>query len=379
MNKTLYFSLIAALLILCHGCGDQQRRRRGPRITSPEVHPDRTVTFRYMAPEADTVKISIQFEQEALAMNKDDDGVWSITLGPVEPDIYPYYFLVDGIQVMDPGNPLYFTNERFKNSLVDIPGDTPLVHSLQDVPHGTVTYEYYNSGTLGLTGRFLVYTPPGYDENPDKVYPVFYLISGTTDTDETYFKVGHTNLILDNLIASGEAKPMIIVMPYGNPAAYFSEPGTPPPPEREDGMDRFAEDLINDIMPFVEKNYRILTERESRAIGGFSRGGGQALRVGLGNIDKFSYVCAYASYLREEQIEGDFKEIFSNPEKTNRQLKLLWISVGTEDFLYEPASEFINLLEGRGIEHKTLISSGGHTWMNARLFLAESVTLFFRD
>ena len=187
----------------------------GPHYPSPIVHPDNTVTFNLNAPQAKNVRISAQFAPKA-DMQRLDNGVWTITLGPVTPDIYPYCFEVDGIAVMDPQNPEWFPNEKFKNSLLDVRGDKPLAHELRSVPHGKVDYVNYYSETMGVYGNAIVYTPPTYDKNPDRKYPVFYLISGTTDTEEVYFKVGRMNLILDNLIAEGKAKEMIIVLPYGN-------------------------------------------------------------------------------------------------------------------------------------------------------------------
>lgn len=256
---------------------------RGPLVVSPQVNADKTVTFRYQAPQAKTVELSAQFEKAPVAMTKDAQGIWSVTVGPVKPDIYPYSFRVDGVTVMDPANVAFFPNERFKASLVDVPGDTPLIHAMRDVPHGSINYEYYPSMS-GTTGSVVVYTPPGYDQSPTKKYPVYYLISGTTDTEETFFKVGKTNLILDNLLAEGKVKPMIIVMPYGNIAARISEQkggSKPADPTVRDGADAvkrandFATDLVSNVIPYVEKNYRALANRENRAIGGFSRGVGK--------------------------------------------------------------------------------------------------------
>src|SRR5688500_7159982 len=201
----------------------------GPIIISPQVNPDKTVVFRYLAPMASEIKLSGQFLKEPVTMKKDSVGIWSATVGPIKPDVYPYSFSVDGVTVMDPANVSFFPNERFKASLVDVPGDTPLIHSMRDVPHGTITYEYYASVENSI-GSLVIYTPPGYEKDPSKKYPVFYLISGTTDTEETWFKVGRTNLIMDNLIAEGKAKPMIIVMPYGNPKARIAEQTGQPKP-----------------------------------------------------------------------------------------------------------------------------------------------------
>src|SRR6187455_2907575 len=215
---------------------------RGPLVISPQVNTDNRVTFRYLARSARVVKLSAQFEKAPVEMKKDELGIWSVTIGPFKPDIYPYSFLVDGVTVMDPANTAFFPNERFKASLVDVPGFTPLIHAVRDVPHGSVNYEYYPS-VKGTTGSIVVYTPPGYDRDAAKKYPVFYLISGTTDTEETFFKVGRTNLILDNLIAEGKAKPMIIVMPYGNMEARIAEQKAAPKPA--DPMSREGAEAVS--------------------------------------------------------------------------------------------------------------------------------------
>ena len=359
---------------------------RGPFIVSPEVKSDNTVTFRYLAPRAGIVKLSGQFQKGPVEMSKDSLGIWSITVGPLKPDIYPYSFQVDGVTVMDPANVAFFPNERFKASLVDVPGDKPLIHALKPVPHGTVTYDYYPSAE-GSTGSFVIYTPPGYNKNTAEQYPVFYLISGTTDTEETFFKVGRTNLILDNLISEGKAKPMIIVMPYGNPAARIAEqrgkskPADPRAREGTEAITRaklFEVDLVTNLIPYVEKNYRALKDRNSRAVGGFSRGGGQTLRTAFGNMDKFAWVCCYSAYLSVDEMESAYRHVGENPENTNKQLKLLWVSVGDEDFLYPQTVEFIDYLKSKKVNHKSLITSGGHTWMNVRTYVSETAQLLFK-
>lgn len=358
---------------------------RGPLVVSPQVNADKTVTFRYQAPQAKAVELSAQFEKAPVPMTKDAQGIWSATVGPVKPDIYPYNFRVDGLSVMDPANVAFFPNERFKASLVDVPGDTPLIHAMRDVPHGSINYEYYPS-MEGTTGSLVVYTPPGYDQNQVKKYPVYYLISGTTDTEETFFKVGKTNLILDNLIAEGKAKPMIIVMPYGNIAARVAEQSggqKPADPTVRDGADAvkrandFTTDLVSNVIPYVEKNYRAIANRENRAIGGFSRGGGQTLRAAFSNMDKFAWVCAYSSYLSPQEMDGNFSQIVAKPDQTNKQLKLLWVSVGSDDFLYKGTVEFMDYLKAKKVNYKSLITGGGHTWMNVKTYVAETTPLLF--
>ncbi|MDR2882624.1 MAG: esterase [Alistipes sp.] len=363
-------TILLSLALMVAGIASAQRR--GP-VVSPEVRDDCTVVFRYASASASEVLLDIQFLGAPLPMRKGDDGVWSVTVGPIVPDIYPYSFRVDGVTVMDPNNPDYFPNERHKGSLLDIPGPKLQTQAPQNVPHGAVNYDYYVSQSLGTTGRALVYTPPGYDANPDRRYPVFYLISGTTDTDETYFKVGRTNFILDNLIARGLAEPMIVVMPYGNPAYYF------PAGAEQRRTANFNTDLLGDLMPHIDATYRTVADRKSRAIGGFSRGGNQALTAGLNNLDKFAWLCSYASFAGQpEQFETSFPSLVADPARTNQQIELFWLGVGSEDFLYPNAKLFMDKLEQNGIRTVTRISGGGHTWMNARDYLEESAKQLFK-
>jgi enterochelin esterase-like enzyme len=271
---------------------------------------------------------------------------------------------------MDPQNPEWFPNEKFKNSLVEVRGKEPLNHEVTNVPHGSVDYTYYYSKTLEMYAPVVVYTPPGYDRSKKK-YPVFYLISGTTDTEETFFKVGRVNFIMDNLIAQGKAADMIIVMPYGNPGYYLKEPKF---------VDYFSKDLIGDLMPFIESNYRTVNDRDHRAIAGFSRGGGQSLRCGLGNFDKFSYIISYSSYIGTEEFEKNYTSIYEDPAKTNKKMNLFWLGVDKADFLYGGATEFMELMDKYGLETVKLETEGfrGHTWMAVKAFLNETLPLLFQ-
>ena len=368
LKKFLSIFCLVALLLPAMAQPHRGGRPTGPSSASPIVHQDNTVTFNLNAPHAKSVVISAQFAPKT-EMQKREDGIWTITLGPVVPDIYPYCFEVDGIAVQDPQNPDWFPNEGFKNSMVDVRGTEPLYHEVRSVPHGKVDYVNYYSETLGLHGNAIVYTPPTYDKNLDKKYPVFYLISGTTDTEEVYFKVGKMNLILDNLIAEGKAKEMIIVLPYGNPAKYY------PAGTNTFAMgDLFSKDLLNDLMPYVEANYRTINDRDSRAIGGFSRGGNQGLAFGLTNLDKFSYLCSYSSF-----TSMTLPDVYDNAKKTNKKINLFWLGVGTDDFLYGNAKEYAEFLDSRGIRNVQEYTTGmfGHTWMNARYFLVKTFPLLF--
>lgn len=347
---------------------------RDPQIQSPVVHPDRTVTFNLRAPNAQKVELSGQFQKTNQPMTKDTHGVWSITLGPIEPNLYPYNFVIDGIGVADPANQDLFPNERFKPSLVDVPGDSPAWHSMQDVPHGEITYAYYESKTLKRPRPLVIYTPPGYRSGKGK-FPVLYLVSGTTDTEETWFRAGRANFILDNLIARKQAVPMIVVMPYGNMLMGAPAPNTL---QVADMYRAFSDELTQDILPYIESHYRVLATREKRAIAGFSRGGGQSLFTGFNNLDRFAWIGSYSAYLTPEVFEKYFPTVSAQPKRANQKIKLLWLGVGKTDFLYAQAVEFDEYLTRKGITHQSLITEGGHTWMNARHYLVETLQRFFK-
>lgn len=352
---------IFPILLLLSVIGQAQRP---PSISSPEVHPDNTVTFKYYSRTAEKVSVNGEFLKTPSPMTKDTSGIWSVTVGPVNPDIYPYSFTVDNVESADPNNTLIFANERFKRSIVDIPGKTPLIHSLQNVPHGKISYRYYNSSTLGSTRQLLIYTPPGFNPNGKTKYPVLYLIHGGSDTEETWTKVGRANFIADNLIAQGKAVPMIIVMPYGN--------------VRPKPMPDFTKDVTSDIIPFIESNYPVLTDPNHRAVAGFSVGGGQTLNIGLTNTNKFAYVCSYAPYTATEEFQKNFSNYSPNAGMINKQLKLFTISVGTEDFLYESVKQNIAMFKEKGLNVKSYIVPGGHTWMNCKQYLATTLQQLFK-
>lgn len=374
------FQRIAVFGLCAMGWTMSSNAQFGPQVSSPVVNADNTVTFNYRNANAKSVQVDVQFAGRH-DMVKGDNDVWSLTLGPANPDIYPYSFIVDGVSIQDPQNPDWFPNEGFKNSLLDIRGKSPLIHSLQNVPHGSVDYINYYSKSLQGWNNAIVYTPPFYDKNPKKKYPVFYLISGTTDTEEVYFKVGKMNLILDNLIAQGKAKEMIIVLPYGNPTNFFKgrprnqEVGSMPAMDFTRG-DIFSRDLNEDLMPFVEANYRTLNDRDHRAIGGFSRGGNQGLANGLRNLDKFSWLCSYSSF-----TSTDIPGVYDNADELNKKLHLFYLCVGTDDFLFGTAKDYMDFLDKKGIQTVKEFTTDkfGHTWMNAKYFLNRSLRLLFQN
>lgn len=352
---TAYIIVISAITLIA---------QRPPAISSPDVHSDHSITFRYFSRNAKTVTLNGEFLAAPVALTKDTAGVWSVTVPPVKPDIYPYSFWVDSVQIADPNNAYIFANERFKRSIVDVSGDKPLIHALQNVSHGKISYRYYKSATLGTTRPLLIYTPPGFNANGKTKYPVLYLIHGGSDTEETWTKVGRANLIADNLIAQGKAKPMIIVMPYGN--------------VRPSPMPDFTKDMINDIIPFVEANYPVHKDSKHRAVAGFSVGGGQTLNIGLTNTDQFAYICSYAPFTATDEFKQNFTNWTPNAKAMNKQLKLFTISVGTEDFLYESVQQNISMFKEKKIKVEPTIVPGGHTWMNCKLYLANTLQQLFK-
>lgn len=339
--------------------------RRAP-LVSPEFNADKSITFRFQAPNAKQVELTAQFLAKNLPMVKGERGVWSVTVQAPEPDLYPYCFIVDSIAVQDPCNVQTFPNERFKNSLIDVRGAGTPLYEMKGVPHGDVAYRFYYSEGLKDTRPLVIYTPPGYNPQDGKKYPVLYLIHGATDTHETWFKVGRMNFILDNLLAQGKAEPMIVAMPYANPGmTYEGRPNT-----HITGTDMTSE-LLKEIIPFMEKNYPVIPSADKRAIAGFSRGGGQTLTAGLGNPDVFGYVCGFAPAVNKQRVEESFSnKTYASPEEL-RKLKLLWLSCGTEDFLYQGALELQAKLEELNIPFEKMYTPGGHTWMNCRIYLNE--------
>jgi len=338
-----------------------------PASTPYVYHANGNITFNYEAPRAQKVELSSQFLKENAPMTKNSQGIWSVTVKPEKADIYPYNFIVDGIQCQAQNCPDIFPNENFKASILEVP-DKDALYTVNDVPHGNVVYTSYYSNVLEKNRPLVVYTPAGYEKG--KKYPVLYLISGTTDTEETWFKVGKTNVILDNLIAQGKAVPMIVVMPYGNM-------GWTPMPTTFDASymyQVFEREMTECIIPFVEKTFKAKPGRESRAIAGFSRGGGQSLFVGYRNLDKFAYIGSYSAYLTPEVMDYYFPNIANDL----KSLKLMWFGVGTSDFLYKNVMDHQNYFDERGIKYEKMFTEGGHTWMNARTYLAETVQKYFK-
>ena len=389
--KAYRFILAAALVLAPLFAKAQPAAGEGQRLTpqvmarmfpagvvSPEYNADGSVTFRFQAADAKEVKLDCQMLAQAAPMYKDEGGVWTITVTPGKPDIYPYCFLVDGMQVADPNNMFIFPNEGFKNSLADVRGPVPSVQDIQDVPHGKVSYRYYHSNTCGIDRVMCVYTPAGYDPNGSERLPVLYLIHGMTDTYETWFKVGHVNNIMDNLIAEGKAKRMIVVMPYANPYPEMILQGKA---ERYDSMgtDIVTNEIMKDVKPFIEANYKVKTSAADRAVAGFSLGGRQALACGLGNSKSFQYVCAMAPAIFGEEYKTNFTNgTYDSVANVKKNVKFLWLGTGTSDFLISASRGLDAYLTEQGVKHTFYTPDGGHTWMNCRDYLTQIAQKLFK-
>lgn len=351
------------------------RRRRYRPLISPEVHPDRTVTFRLKAPNAQKVALVGGFADAlggaSAELTKGENDIWSAKFGPIEPGIYNYLFDVDGALFPDPVNDKLKLWSNGVSSVVEILGDKPSFYDNKDVPHGMVHINWYESKVLGAKRRMHVYTPPGYGSG--KKYPVLYLLHGMGDLDEGWLNNGRANFIMDNLLVEGRIEPMIVVMPYGH--ARFADESLQKADSR--GRGAFGADLLQVVIPYIEKHYDALKERENRAIAGLSMGGDQALGIGLNNLDHFAWIGAFSSAIFSEPKES-FAEIFKDPEKTNRQLKLLWIACGEEDELLSGSEKLIEALKESNIKHTYLVTEGAHTWKLWRVYLYEMTPLLFK-
>ncbi len=346
-------------------------------IVSPEVQSDNRVTFRFRAPNAKEVGLSLEGAPKDLTMQKDEHGVWSVTSEPLTPDFYGYAFVADGVHLIDPSNPLMKPNLLNTTSQVHVP-EASLPWEVGDVPHGEVHHHFYKSAVVGDQRDFYVYTPPGYDARGKQAYPVLYLLHGFSDDASGWTAVGRANVILDNLIAQGKTKPMIVVMPlgYGAPEILRGGFGAFRNTElRDRNFAKFSEALLGEVLPRVESAYLVNKDRYSRAIAGLSMGGSESLLTGLNNLDKFAWVGAFSSGGIPEEFDKDFPKLDA---KANRQLKLLWIACGVDDRLMELNRKLRTWLEAKGIHKVDVETPGAHTWMVWRRNLVAFSELLFR-
>ncbi len=339
-------------------------RKKMNAVVSPEVHADRRVTFRLRAPQAKEVRVWGDRPIATQPLTRDKEGLWTVTVGPLPPELYSYGFIVDGVNMLDPANGQAKPMRSWTTSVFDIPGDPPLIHDFQDVPRGAVHLHDYRSKSLQRLRRLRVYTPPGYDRDLAARYPVLYLFHGSGDNEATWSETGRANVILDNLLAQGKAKPMLIVMPDGHAAS----------PTAENRMEAFQRDLLEDVVPFVEANYRVKADRLNRAIIGLSMGGGQSLTIGLGHLDQFAWIGGMSAGLRN--AEASVSTALKDPQ-INEKLKLLWIAIGKDDQLLKQNEQMEKVLQAHQVRHIYKVTEGNHSWPVWRKYLAEFAPLVF--
>jgi enterochelin esterase-like enzyme len=386
------FVIASAFLLSALGQPAAERPRargpQGPQVVSPEISGDRRVTFRILAPKAEAVRLSagdIPGNGRGAELTKGTDGVWEVTMGPIDPGAYRYNFNVDGVSVIDPRNAAISESNNNVWSLLYVAGSDFM--DTKEVPHGAVASATYYSRTLGRFRRMHVYTPPGY-ETGKGTYPVFYLLHGAGDCDDSWTSVGRAGFILDNLIAAKKAKPMLVVMPAGHTRA--SGPRTAASTNAP-AVDEFVQDFLTDIMPYVEKNYRAHADREHRAIAGLSMGGGQTLNIAIPNLDKFSYIGVYSSGIfgitggtrgsstnapTGPKWEDQHKAELDNA-KLKKGLKLFWFGTGKDDFLVETTRATVDMFKKHNFEVIYDETSGAHTWIVWRNYLRDFAPKLF--
>jgi enterochelin esterase-like enzyme len=341
---------------------------------SPEVHADRTVTFRLFAPKASEVVLMgspgiLEFTKKPMPLQKDDKGVWSLTIGPLPPGFYTYGYAIDGgLRMPDPSNPnLEVRRWGPTSSFIVHSGESPIIEERR-VPHGTVHVEFYDSKNLDTERMVYVYTPPGYETGKAK-YPVLYLLHGNGQIEASWTWTGRANVILDNLIADAKAKPMIVVMPYGHVPREIKT-ASPTPANDPTAIEK---ELLTAVKPLVESKYRVLTGRNHRAIGGLSMGAGQSMSIGLHNLDQFAYIAAFSGGGNRAEWEK------ADPAMLNQKLKVLWIGCGTEDPGYNGVKAMDELLTKKNVKHVWNQSGGGHSWPNWQVYLSKYAPILFRD
>ena len=386
---------------------------RGPaQPASPELHPDNSVTFRLSAPNATEVLVRGDWQEGASApgiqMSKDENGVWSVTIPPLQPELWGYTFNVNGVRMLDPRNPLVKRDGTRYDCILLIPGPASSLYEAKDVPHGNVAMVWYNSPVLKKWRRMYVYTPPGYETTKDR-YPVLYLLHGAGGDEDAWYTLGRANFIMDNLIAQGKAKPMIVVIPNGNtnqtaapgmglpaqPMASMGR-GAPPPvaaqatpgataapgaPVAARGAapaqpyaGSYPESLIKDIIPYIEKNYRVLTEMNHRAIAGLSMGGMHTVTATNNNPGTFGYVGVFSAGARaaDEAFEKQLVALKASG------VKLYWIGAGSTDMALQSAKSLSEAVRKVGFNEVFRETPGGHTWFNWRIYLSEFAPLLFQ-
>ncbi len=375
----------SALLILVLFAGpvfSQVPRLETPNdnLVSPSIDGG-GVTLQIYAPHAEEVSVvgDWMISRDPLRLAKHANGVWSVGLDDLRPDYYSYTFIVDGVKTLDPKNPEIKQGIRGVDNMFYLPGRETKFQDLRAVPHGQVRELWYESRTLGNLRRMHVYTPPGYDDRNGE-YPVFYLLHGGGDDDSGWSTIGRAGLIVDNLIAEGDAEPMIVVMPNGSlPPAIPRDDASEA--ERQSAAFRFERELTYDVIPTVEREFRVEARPASRAIAGLSMGGGHTIQVFGRHWRDFDYVSIWSAGIvsgNKAEYEALYSDFLSNADWINDNVEYFSLAVGTEDFARPGALALSEVLNDHGIEHELIESGGGHTWLNWRQYLHDFARVLFK-
>ena len=386
MYKKIFFTLFVFSISIMMQAQENLGFRQRKEIVSPEIHTDNSVTFRLLAPHADSVSVKGDFSQGLNKMTKDANGVWSFTTRPLPSELYTYVFVVNGLQMNDPNNVYYRRDVASTLNVLLIGGGQADVYKVNNVPHGTVARRWYESPGNKTDRRITIYTPPGYESGKTS-YPVLYLLHGMGGDEEAWLTLGRATQIIDNLIAEGKAKPMIIVMPNGN-VAQEAAPGESsegfykPTFRLPNTMDGKYEETFIDIINFVDKNYRTVRNKSGRAIAGLSMGGFHSFHISRYYPNSFDYVGLFSAAIMPN--ENAKSSVYKNIEDTllkqkQNGYKLYWIGIGKDDFLYQANTDFRKKLDGINFKYAYRESEGGHTWRNWRVYLSEFLPLLFNQ
>jgi len=389
MKKQVIF-IVAAMTVLAFQAGAQQAMYGGTEIVSPEIHKDNSITFRVQAPGAEEVKLRGDWMPAegwvpgSQAMEKGEQGIWTITTPPMEPELYGYTFLIDGVRTNDPNNVFVSRDIATNTNILLIPGKQADLYRVMDVAHGTVTRSWYNSPGLKTSRRITIYTPPGYESSRSS-YPVLYLLHGAGGDEEAWGELGRVSQIMDNLIAQGKVEPMIVVMPNGNVSQQAApgegKRGYYKPRFMEAGtMDGTFEATFLDIVKFVEDNFRVKAKKKNRAVAGLSMGGFHSLHISRYYPNTFDYVGLFSPAILPNQSAS---EVYLNVDVTlttqmENGYELYWIGIGKEDFLYNNVVKYKEKLDAMGMPNTYRESEGGHIWKNWRIYLSEFTPLLFK-
>lgn len=379
MRILTFYAITGLLLVSTLPAAAQEALNFRHDRRSPIVNSDSTLTFNLQAPHAGKVCVT-GLGGEPIEMQKNDAGLWSVTTPRLKPDLYTYTFDIDGIRTLDPANVYIARDIAALSNVVILPGGNADMYAVKDVPHGTVRKVWYDSPALNSRRRMTVYTPAGYESDPLRKYPVLYLLHGMGGDEEAWNELGRASIILDNLIASGKAEPMIVVMPNGN-AGEIAAPGQTaegmytPDAMRSVAKELHFEDSLPDIISYMDENFRTLPDKEHRAVAGLSMGGGHAWKASMKFPDTFGYVGLFSAAVRwnGSGVDEDANNFSAVNESLLRQFNtpplLYWIAIGKDDLLYDLNKDYRGQLDSLNIPYEYHESDGGHAWTNWRDYL----------